>query len=58
MNYILQGLVLHAKQSLANKEIKELEDKFDLIPERTRPLLSFVLFSAFSALIDPHLGLN
>merc|ERR1719379_1242724 len=32
----MKGLVLHAKQSLANKEIKELEDKFDLIPERTR----------------------
>jgi hypothetical protein len=32
----MKGFVLHAKQSLVNKEIKELEDKFELIPERTR----------------------
>jgi hypothetical protein len=32
----MKGLVLHAKQSLKKKEIKELEEKFDLIPERTR----------------------
>jgi hypothetical protein len=32
----MKGFVVHAKQSLVDKEIKELEDKFDLIPERTR----------------------
>merc|ERR1719235_949806 len=41
----MKGLVLHSKQSLANKEIKELEDKFDLIPERTRHFIEKAYYS-------------
>jgi hypothetical protein len=41
----MKGLVLHAKHSLANKEIKDLEDKFDLIPERTRHFIEKAYYS-------------
>merc|ERR1719506_1492819 len=51
----MKGLVLHAKQSLANKEIKELEDKFDLIPERTRHFIEKAYY-AFDTNNDGYLN--
>merc|ERR1719171_2304702 len=41
----MKGLVLHGKQRLEEKEIKELEDKFDLIPERTRHFIEKAYYS-------------
>merc|ERR1719313_626180 len=51
----MKGLVLHAKQSLANKEIKELEDKFELIPERTRHFIEKAYY-AFDTNNDGYLN--
>merc|ERR1719460_827090 len=51
----MKGLVLHAKQSLANKEIKEPEDKFDLIPERTRHFIEKAYY-AFDTNNDGYLN--
>jgi hypothetical protein len=51
----MKGLVLHAKTSLANKEIKELEDKFDLIPERTRHFIEKAYY-AFDTNNDGYLN--
>jgi hypothetical protein len=51
----MKGLVLHSKQSLANKEIKDLEDKFDLIPERTRHFIEKAYY-AFDTNNDGYLN--
>merc|ERR1719313_2877920 len=51
----MKGLVLHAKQSLANKEINELEDQFDLIPERTRHFIEKAYY-AFDTNNDGYLN--
>merc|ERR1719199_310801 len=51
----MKGLVLQAKQSLENKEIKELEEKFDLIPERTRHFIEKAYY-AFDTNNDGYLN--
>jgi hypothetical protein len=51
----MKGLVLHGKQRLEEKEIKELEDKFDLIPERTRHFIEKAYY-AFDTNNDGYLN--
>jgi hypothetical protein len=51
----MKGLVMKAKQSLENKEIKELEEKFDLIPERTRHFIEKAYY-AFDTNNDGYLN--
>jgi hypothetical protein len=51
----MKGLVLNCKKSLANKEIKELEDQFDLIPERTRHFIEKAYY-AFDSNNDGYLN--
>merc|ERR1719240_1723674 len=51
----MKALVLHSKQSLENKEIKELEEKFDLIPERTRHFIEKAYY-AFDTNNDGYLN--
>jgi Ca2+-binding EF-hand superfamily protein len=51
----MKGLVMKAKQSFENKEIKELEEKFARIPERTRHFIETAYY-AFDTNNDGYLN--